>query len=311
MLGTPRTALAAVILAAYSSPLIAQKPNRLPPAGLPHAGGAVSAPVTPAAPASPAGSSRVRAGPTAGPLAGTRWIAIPGNTTYRLVTGSYTTPPGGFEIMTTEVTGAIWAAVPGVFSQGVGDGRLPRTDVSLSDILVGRTTRAGLHFPGWLEALNSAEAAAGRTQYTYRLPTTPEWEAAARGQPSYASEGIQDDHDVSHRLWCRTSSELGDATNNVDVTAANLDAYAWFGQSGGPREVAGKASCGGLFDMFGNADEWTYTNAGGYNYVVRGGNGGIRRDVPHAVSTARLTGLEDTQSAPWIGFRLLREPRQR
>ncbi|MEK7668458.1 MAG: SUMF1/EgtB/PvdO family nonheme iron enzyme [Gemmatimonadota bacterium] len=232
--------------------------------------------------------------------------------TYQLTTGPYTASAPGFEIMTTEVTGAIWRAVPTPLADlGTGEGRFPRTLISWLDIVGYDSTRLEggqlrvNRRPGWLMALNGAERDAGRTEYEYRLPDYHEWEAAARGTPAYAADGPMNDGNLTHRLWCRTSRALGDAAEGGDVTTANLGSFAWFGEAEDApvHEVGGKATCGGLSDVFGNATEWVDNRSGPGRRVWRGGGVFFTAD---GVSAVMVGDMAEDGGSRGIGFRLAR-----
>jgi hypothetical protein len=238
-------------------------------------------------------------GPTGGALDGTDWVTIPGSRVYTLSTGQFIVPVE-YEIMTTEVTGDIWTALGTPYDNiGYLVGQQPRTTMSWDDITGGSVDADGLAAGGWLKALNDAETAAGRIQYWYRLATEEEWEAAARGQAVYAAGGGND--------WCRTSAALGDATDNTDVTAANLDSYAAINiqSTTSVPPVGSKLSCGGLHDMFGSFWEWTNTTAGP-DRIRRGGSHSA--SPIEASSVSRFPGDPAMPSAS-SGVRLVRVAR--
>jgi formylglycine-generating enzyme required for sulfatase activity len=251
---------------------------------------------------SPTVPSEKVAGPSAGALAGTEWVVIPEDAVYVLdQSGATFSVPIEYHVMTTEVTGDIWTAVAGGAYQGVGvgAGNLPREEMSWDDITGGSIDGTGLAAGGWLGALNDDETAAGRTDYWYLLPTEEQWMAAARGKTTYTAGGGRD--------WCRTNQAVGDATDDVDVTAANLADYAVFGQPflAGSEPVGGKASCGGLFDMFGNVSEWTATA----NYTERKTRGGFWNS--DALNTSHQVFDDQPPNAVLVGvgFRVVRVAR--
>ena len=249
-------------------------------------------------------------GPPAGALAGTEWVVIPEGAEYTLAeigTGPVLyTVPIEYHVMTTEVTGQLWNAVDSGAHQtvGLGDGQFPRWFISWNDITGGAVDGDGVAVGGWLEALNDEETAAGRTDYWYVLPTNKQWQAAARGKTTYASTGFGFDE------WCRTNQLVGDATDDMDITAASLADYAVFdiptqiGSFPAFEAVGGKQSCGGLFDAFGNVSEWTNTMDGA-GFVIEGGD--VESDA-HTTSHA-----ETVSTAPSvidvIGIRLIRAAR--
>jgi formylglycine-generating enzyme required for sulfatase activity len=172
--------------------------------------------------------------------------------------------------------------------------------------VIGITQYAAAKYCEWLSA---------RTGKTYRLPTEAEWEYAARAGTT-------------------TAYSFGD-------DPAKLEEYAWFrANSGEQPRVGGQKAANpwGLYDMHGNAAEWTgdkyeadfYASAqavapfnepeedGLYPHVVRGGSWD---DDPAALrSASRLTSEEswsrrDPQvpkslwwhtDATFVGFRVVR-----
>ncbi len=246
-------------------------------------------------------------GPPAGTLAGTEWVVIPVNSEYTLYDVDIGpvpfTVPFEYHVMTTEITGQLWNAVDGGSYQGVGlgDGQFPRWWISWDAVTGGTVDADGRAVGGWLAALNDEETDAGRTDYWYLLPTEKQWQAAARGKTTNTATGADD--------WCRTNQSVGDATDDVDITAASLVDYAVFDQpvQAGPppiEEVGGKLSCGGLFDAFGNVAEWTNTMAGA-GLVAAGGD--VAANAHQASHALRSSNAPSTQTRN--GIRLIRVAR--
>jgi formylglycine-generating enzyme required for sulfatase activity len=144
----------------------------------------------------------------------------------------------------------------------------------------------------WNDAQAFCRKLSQKEGVTYRLPTEAEWEYA-----------------------CRAGS---------DATAVDRDAVSWHAgnSDGGAHPVAQKqANAWGLFDLLGNAAEWTqdayapYPRADetdparpatGGQRVVRGGS---FRSFPPALRCAARTGVPASYQLAHVGFRVVREVR--
>ncbi len=111
----------------------------------------------------------------------------------------------------------------------------------------------------------------------FRLPTSDEWELAARYQGEDSSFNAIEYPANSNNFWTRWEYASG-AENNVYNHAATT-AAAWYNEnSTGTREVGQKPSNGntlGLFDMSGNVFEWCvewYPTYEGTHRINRGGS---------------------------------------
>lgn len=139
----------------------------------------------------------------------------------------------------TEVTGSQWNAVMGENPLYGSDG--PCTNLTFDDCQL------------FLKKLN-ALALVKKSGMTFRLPTADEWLFACRAGGKY--------------------QKLSDGT---EITKNNLDEVAWFkDNSGGFPHIVGqkKPNAFGLYDMLGNAAEWTQTKAESYyqdNRLIYGG----------------------------------------
>jgi len=111
----------------------------------------------------------------------------------------------------------------------------------------------------FLTMINSDTSPYRQKNKEYRLPTTIEWEYAARGGIYRRSLLGEDDYIY--------------AGFNPDGTNVLTD-YAWctYNSSGRPHEVGRKLGNElGLYDMSGNIWEWTYTTYREVLRVIRGG----------------------------------------
>lgn len=146
-----------------------------------------------------------------------RMARIPAGSARPARKGEKPSPIPAFWIGKYEVTQAEWKAVMGRNPSAVKGDDFPVTNVS---------------FPEAKRFIERLNAAAGAD--VYRLPTRREWEYACHaGKPG-------------HFPWGNDES--------------GLDRHAWWGKNSGeePHAVGGKLpNAWGLYDMIGNAAEWT------------------------------------------------------
>ena len=169
---------------------------------------------------------------------------------------------GDFSIGKWEVTQGLWTAVMGSNpSYHKGDDNLPVEFVSWNQI------------QEFLQKLNA------KTGKNYRLPTSAEWEYAARGgnkSKSYVYSG-----------------------------SGNIDDVAWYSRNSGKRtQPVGTKQANelGIYDMTGNVFEWTGDLLGsGPNRILRGGS--WDHDPEKCVVAQRFDD-PPTYSNLTVGFRL-------
>jgi formylglycine-generating enzyme required for sulfatase activity len=144
----------------------------------------------------------------------------------------------------------------------------------------------------WRDAVEFCRQLSEKEGASYRLPTEAEWEYACR-----AGGGKPDPSGLDEVAWSADNSDR--TTHPVATKKAN----AW-----------------GLFDMLGNAAEWTADTYGPYpdgdevedptgpgegaTKVVRGG---AYRSFPPAVRCAARTGLSQAYQVAHVGFRVVRD----
>lgn len=113
----------------------------------------------------------------------------------------------------------------------------------------------------------------------YRLPTSDEWEYAARGGENYQYAGSNDPDEVA---W--TGNNSGGRPHHVGQLKPN--GY-------------------GLFDMSGNVWEWTATESDGGNFrVIRGGSW---YTVPARARVANRDGDGPSSRGLLAGFRIVKD----
>ena len=166
-----------------------------------------------------------------------------------------------------EVTQAEWTAVMGRNPSSVRGEDLPVTNVSFPEA------------KRFVERLNEAAGAD-----VYRLPTRREWEYACHaGKPG-------------HFPWGNDEAGLG--------------RHAWWGHNSGegPHPVGGKLpNAWGLYDMIGNASEWTSDTMEPGLIFIEGGS----FDEPNASGLwcDNTSGLGEDGTDDYQGLRLVRKPK--
>jgi len=243
-----------------------------------------------------------------------------------------------FEMQQTEMTQSGWTALgfgnpsaqkdAGFMDGGWGDGRDPQCpvgNVMLVEAMAAANALSRTHTPPLPEcyALSGCVGAVGAsmkcdthaltmpTAYQcqgYRLPTEAEWEYAARA----GTRGALYSGDIARTLACAPDP--------------NLQAIGWYcyNANGYSQRVAQKQANGwGLYDMSGNAHEWTSSafTAAGYGsgplenpmadlakaadiVVVRGGLANYSASVTRSADRSGF-GFYDL-TGPLRGFRLVR-----
>ncbi len=146
----------------------------------------------------------------------------------------------------------------------------------------------------------------------YRLPTSMEWEMAARWKND--SESINGSIFVGGRYWTPgnyASGATGPAYDPIDEIATQ--AVAWYNANSGPRvQAVGQLIPNhlGIYDMSGNIWEWTDTFYG-LRLIVRGGdcfNSTNYLLVGGVYPNNWMMANPDYNSYQPIGFRIVRNP---
>ena len=138
----------------------------------------------------------------------------------------------------------------------------------------------------------------------YRLPTSNEWEMAARWKND--TESTDGSILVDGRYWTPGSYASGATANTADAAATQL--VAWYrDNSGWKTQPVGQLTPNhlGIYDMSGNAWEWTYTEIWGSYRVIRGASYNNHTNSMQVGSV----NISSTGSAYYgLGFRVLRNP---
>ena len=107
----------------------------------------------------------------------------------------------------------------------------------------------------------------------FRLPTSDEWELAARYKGNDSSNGAIK---LGSLYWTPGNYASGATSNTGNATAT--EEVAWYSANSGSstKEVGLKRQNGlGVYDMSGNVSEWTFTQFGYDERVRRGGSGHV------------------------------------
>jgi formylglycine-generating enzyme required for sulfatase activity len=148
----------------------------------------------------------------------------------------------------------------------------------------------------------SAYAKIGATGF--RLPTSEEWEMAARWQESYGNTVGS----YSNPWFTTGNSASGAAYPCTDTMATG--AVAWYsGNSDGKTHEVGQLAANGLdlYDMSGNVWEWCFDWSGvpGSSRILRGGSWSW---IPDALQVGYAHADGPTVLYPDVGFRPVRTP---
>jgi serine/threonine-protein kinase len=215
----------------------------------------------------------------------------------------------GYWMMETEVTQGQWSAITGNLPAAAYDGRR-------CDSWEGQNLR-GPNYPivcvTWEMVNDFIQQVSARDGRTYRLPSEAEWERAARGG-------------VPSATWGMTSNpeELCKYANVIDRTFQKV--FPGIAKTSAPCEdgyavlspVKTYAANGyGLYDVIGNAWEWTaeehgpMSSAAATDPFYREGNweiagrGGAFSHIPTASRVGRRSAMFAYEASTFLGFRLV------
>ena len=141
----------------------------------------------------------------------------------------------------------------------------------------------------------------------YRLPTSDEWEMAARWKEDV--ESTDGSIEVGERYWTPGNYASG-ATSNVNHDAAT-QVVAWYQDNSDTGNGLKTHPVGqlqpnhlGIYDMSGNAWEWTFT-VSGFIRVIRGGS---YRHSATTVAVGYTTSDDPFNVNDSVSFRIVRNP---
>ena len=209
--------------------------------------------------------------------------------------------PGGYSISTTTVTYDVWYYVR-LWAEGEGygflnpgqegsegtagalptdEGTQPVTGVSWRDVIVWLNAYSTFHgldpvyrTPGGDILMDSSsfatDSAVQTTNNGYRLPTSDEWEMAARWRND--TESTHGSIHVGDRWWTPGNYASGAIADTDHTYETALVAWYWVNAAGLTRPVAQLGPNPlGLYDMSGNVWEWTYSLCPNSWRIFRGG----------------------------------------
>ncbi len=140
----------------------------------------------------------------------------------------------------------------------------------------------------------------------YRLPTSDEWEMAARWKDD--TESTDGSIFVGERYWTPGNYASGATDDNTHEEATRAVAWYSFGSESPDNHTRPVAQLLpnhlGVYDMSGNAWEWTYTLSGS-NRVIRGGS---YRHSATTISVGYETSDDLSNVNDSVGFRIVRNP---
>lgn len=183
-----------------------------------------------------------------------------------------------FAISRTEVTFAQWEACG---AGGGCDGRIP------GDVDWGRGDRPVIDV-SWHEAQAYAQWLSQRTGQRYRLPSSAEWEIAARAGST-------------------TTYSWGDEDPVCDVSAPNGASFYGCGDHRTRPVASFRPNAWGLYDVHGNVEEWVADCAAEACYYREVRGGGFGSDLVMLHSATAGVGAFPGSRAEYIGFRVARD----
>ncbi len=137
----------------------------------------------------------------------------------------------------------------------------------------------------------------------YRLPTCGEWEMAARWKDD--TESTDGSILVGGRWWTPGNYASGATANHTDASATEL--VAWYrGNAGMATHPVGQLTPNhlGIYDMSGNAWDWTYTTGGS----VQNLRGGWYNGQSSELQTGHVISYVPSADFSSLSFRIVKNP---